>query len=84
MNFRKLSGLLSVVTFVCGGLYVFIARGPAVDTYIMIMVLAILSSIGIIFALCSTRWYFVLIGLFLNFSLAAFCPIVYFGMNFAP
>ncbi|KNH26123.1 MAG: hypothetical protein WBA30_05950 [Priestia megaterium] len=84
MNFRKISGLLSVITFICGGLYVFLARGPTIDKYLLIIVLAILSMVGILFALYSNRWYFVLLGLFLNVSLAAFCLIVYFGMNFAP
>ncbi|MGG3271322.1 hypothetical protein ABEP16_20645 [Priestia aryabhattai] len=84
MNFKKLSGLLSVMTFVCGGIYVFLARGPTIDKYFLIIVLAILSIIGMLFTLCSNRWYFALLSLFLNVSLAAFCLLVYFGTNFAP
>ncbi|PGK52569.1 hypothetical protein CN918_30840 [Priestia megaterium] len=66
-------GSMSILMFFLGLMYFFIIRGPNVNRDLMVNVLSVLSFAGIIFAVSSRRWYFIVPGLFLNGLIALFC-----------
>ena len=81
---KRISGYLSILTFLAGCLYVLVTRGPNVYAEQMHIVLAVLAVLGVVFAIFSRIKYFIILGVFFNLVLAGFALLLYIGTHFAP
>ncbi|MCU5328890.1 MULTISPECIES: hypothetical protein [Bacillus] len=68
-------GAFSFLTFLASICSFFILRGPNANLTLIIVILAILSLLGIIFAITSKNWLFGIVGTALNAVILVF---VYF------
>ncbi|PEF40792.1 hypothetical protein COF76_02520 [Bacillus wiedmannii] len=68
-------GAFSFLTFLASICFFFILRGPNANLTLIIVILAILSLLGIIFAIASKNWLFGIGGTALNVVILVF---VYF------
>ncbi|MES5954793.1 hypothetical protein QCI42_15300 [Bacillus fungorum] len=59
-------GVFSFLTFIASVCSFFILRGPNANLTLIITILAILSLLGIIFAIASKNWLFGIVGTVLN------------------
>ncbi|KKZ92589.1 hypothetical protein EXW48_10735 [Bacillus wiedmannii] len=59
-------GVFSFLTFIASVCSFFILRGPNANLTLIITILAILSLLGIIFAIASRNWLFGIVGTVLN------------------
>lgn len=66
MNKKDILGALSILTVLISVIFFFIIRGPDANLTLGVIVFAVLSVLGIIFAIASKKFWFILIGIILN------------------
>ncbi|GAA0610221.1 hypothetical protein GCM10009001_29400 [Virgibacillus siamensis] len=66
MNKKDILGTLSILTVLISVIFFFIIRGPNANLTLGVIVFTVLSVLGIIFAIASKKFWFILIGIILN------------------
>ncbi|WP_246206681.1 hypothetical protein [Virgibacillus ihumii] len=66
MNKKDILGTLSILTVLISVIFFFIIRGPDANLILGVIVFAVLSVLGIIFAIASKKFWCILIGIILN------------------
>lgn len=65
-NTKSTIGKLSILTVIINIVFFFIIRGPNASLTLLISVFTVLSTLGIIFAVISKKWSFIIAGIVLN------------------
>lgn len=69
---RNLLGMLSLLTVVTSIVFFFIIRGPNANLTLGISVFTVLAVCGIMFAITSKKWGFIIVGILLNAGVLVF------------
>lgn len=72
MNKKYILGVSSILTALISIVFFFIIRGPNANLTVTISVFAVLSILGINFAITSKQWWFIASGIILNGAVLAF------------
>lgn len=72
MNQKGILGTLSLLTVLVSIIFFMIIRGPNANVTLGISVLTVLSVLGIIFAITSKKWGFIITGIILNGAVLLF------------
>lgn len=81
MSKKNILGALSLITVLMSIIFFFIIRGPNANLALGISVFTALSVLGIIFALISKRFWFMITGMILNGAVLVFAYFLLLAMR---